>query len=221
MTQKEKCEKLDKELRPKYEHLSDSEYQQVRAKYIKSRRRKLGLKRFFRGFVIPLGVGMVLPPLLLPFIGVDIWNPPSFVMLLWFIAITIWMGVELCRCNMDLAELPAMDTGLLTFEQVSRVIGGSKRWQSGKYRLVVRTAVAKEYIDGGVEDSPTTWLVFDNHGRKLMKHEVSSYVYADMKTFDRYYLVLKKNSTGEEKILRCYKEELTTLDDKLKSMLQK
>lgn len=267
MTQKEKYEILDKELRPKYEHLSDDEYQQVRARYIKSRRRKIHWKFIFRGLVIPWGVGILLLVALLAFTGGDV---PSFVMLLWSIAIIIWMGVELFKRNMELDILPAMDTGLLTseltFKEISRALGGyglvslilivlsaglmfttngdsfaqvwviaapvllllgigsdihrRRMWKTGKYRLVARKAVRKDYAWGDSENGNTYWLCFDNPGGKVIEHHVSEAVYEDMKQGDLYYLVLKKKFNGREKVLLCYKAEQTTLDDELKSILQ-
>lgn len=268
MTQKEKYEILDKELRPKYEHLSDDEYQKVRAQYIKSQSRKIHLKFIFRGLVIPWGVGILLLVALLAFTG---GNVPSFVTLLWSIAIIIWTGVELYRWHVERDKLPEVNAGLriseLTSKRISRDIGGyglialiliflssllmfapdgdsfarvwiiaapvllllgigsdihrRRMWKTGKYRLVARKAVRKDYAWGDSETGNTYWLCFDNPGGKVIERHVSEAVYDDMKMGDLYYLVLKKKFNGGEKVLLYYKAEQTTLDDELKAILQK
>lgn len=255
MTQKEKYEKLDKELRPKYEHLSDYEYQQVRAQYIGSRRRKILLRSIFGALVIPLVAGSLLVA----------FNVPALVTSL---LVLVWMAVVFYRCHVERDELPELDAGLLTYQMISKAIGGSGlrislilvligsafafwigddsytqvwiiaapvllllgigsfvlrrwMWKTGKYRLVARKAVRKDYSEGDGEIGNTYWLLFDAPGGKKTKYYVSEAFYGDADPDDLYYLVLKKKLIGGEKILLCYKAELITLDDKLKAVLQK
>ena len=220
MTEKEKYEQLDKKLRPKYEHLSDDEYQKVRKRYIISHSLWYMLIRIFRGFVIPFCVGSFLIGLFIVFIGENLSEiAVSFVCLLATIAMAIWVCVEMCRCMGREEVLPTMSTGLLTSKKLFR--GSKKKWETGKYRLVARKATTKQVDKGGVEDSDTFWLYFSNPGGTPMKHRVTESAYNDMRTGDLYYLVLSKQRNGKEKICKYYKAELTTLDDELQAILQK
>lgn len=266
MTQKEKYEQLDKELRPKYAHLSDHEYWKVRTRYINSQLAKIRLKFFFRGILIPWGVGILLMGLL-PIVWEGESKLRSFVMVLLTSGCAIWMGVEFLRRNADRAKLPAMDSCLLTSKRISRDLGryglpvslvwiilgflimfAAKddsftrfwviaapvllllgigvdlyrrwMWKTGKYRLVARRAVTKELDTGSIEVDDAYWLYFDGRGSENLKCRVSETEYNDMKTGDRYYLVLKKKFNGKDKVLKFYKAELITLDDDVKAILQ-
>lgn len=219
MTEKEKNEQLDKKLRPKYEHLSDDEYQKVRKRYIISHSLWYLLRKIFWILLI-LFVYALLFGLLAVFIGDKLSETAtSFVNLLLSLTMIFWLGVALVRCMGREEVLPTMSTGLLTSRKLFR--GSKKKWETGKYRLVARKAIRKQVDAGGVEDSDTFWLYFSNPGGTPMKHRVTESAYNDTRTGDLYYLVLSKQRNGKEKICKYYKAELTTLDDELQAILQK
>lgn len=204
MTELEKLNKLDEELRPKYPDMTQEEYEVFRNKYIRKKLCQITCRVYFHSFALPF-------LLWIPF--VMIFDAGGMLLgFLWLVCFTVsfFKGVEAKN------KLPLVSAGTLTLKCMTN--GRGKR---GNYTLACKKLTSKDYSSGDVDTGDDYWLWFNQYpNTEGYRYVASEHEYDDAQIGDLYYLVLKKKRSGKIKVVSAYKAELNPPDAQLSEILK-